>query len=551
MKKITVALLCVLFLFAAEIFFYYLWFKKSGFYCVLINSDAHSLASLQFYRNVCLKAPFMAIIDSFFAPGYWPRLHYLFTALFLNAFGRSYMSMAMVNTLYLLILMFAVFGISLKITRNLFCAFLASFLVSVYPGITTFMRAYELPIGVIAFTSLALYFLLLSDYFRKSSYSVLFTVSFILSMYSDRALPLLFIIGPLLLNIGKGLWASDKPTGRKRTILNLCFFLIVAGAVAGKFYGPWMQNILRKENLLILFSVADTDGATVVKEFLKFDSPFFLSRLFFYVIVLFTNHLGIFFFAFIFATFLFFRSNCPDKTMLLLWAAVPFIVLTLIPKKDFSYSLPLLSPLAVMTAVGICSLKNNLARIFSKVFIIIFGILHFFAFMFFPEQARASHLFNFNPSKDPTAAAVEYSSAGAESLFYSWFCANIIDIIPVNSESTIAVFKTARNVQGSILGSLVLLCNPIADVVVLTSPYDYQALKFSDCDYLIIVGEEDFDVRGSLDKLRALVRSWATLPQLSHITEDSYASIDLSRCHLLVQKIHPLSHTKLEVYTIE
>ena len=376
-KTLIFTIAILLFLFLALTLAYYLWLKEAGFFSTLLNFHCHSRFLFDFF-NFCRGHNLFDIANQFFAVEYWPKLHYVFTILFLNMFGMTYISMAMVNTLYLFIIMFVVYGLSLRITKNCWCALFSSFVVTMYPGIIRFMTGYELPIGVIAFSTLSVYFLVLSESFNKATYSALFALSTCCAMYMDRFSPIFFILGPYLYMLLK-----TKDFTRIR-IGNLLLAHLIILLILFPFYSNWIHA-----NIFDTTRIFDSGGYDSRKDFINFNSPYFVQTSLFYLLIMPQYQLGIFWFIlFCLALLILIKNKKASAGLLLSWIILPLLIYTVLPKKNFSYTLPLLSPIAIITAYGIFEINRDSLRRFCIFTALMIGLISFTLFLIKPNDAN-------------------------------------------------------------------------------------------------------------------------------------------------------------------
>jgi hypothetical protein len=419
----------LIFFYSILVSIFYFWLKENGFFSVLINSHHHSMSTLSFYKDIYLSHNPFLIIKELFAPSYWPKLHYLFASLFLEMFGRSYVSMSMVNSFYLLILTVSIYGISFKISQNEWCALFSSIIVSVYPSIIWFMTSFELTIAVAAFVSLTIYFLILSESFQKTIYSILFAIFFCCSMYIDRFSPIFFIFGPYLLT-----FFSNQHYPKKR-FLNLFLIHVIIFIILVPFYADWTKTYILNNN------VFNEQGCNTLKEIINFKSPYFLQRLFFYILIIPQYHLGIFWFiSFCFGLYILIKTKDKKCKILFAWLIFPFLLYTILPKKGVSYIMPALPPMAIITAVGFFKLKKSWLKKLLIYLCLVMGITGLVYFLFRPNEAQKIFCYRLNEGyrNDPTISFIGtplrpfiYKS------YYHWLSNSAIKYLPKqNDEKT-------------------------------------------------------------------------------------------------------------------
>jgi len=538
-------------IFITEVYVYYLLFKEKCFYAFNINTHVHSIDSLRFYNQVYLKIPIQDIIRQFFSPGYWPRLHYAFTALFISLFGRNYMSMAMVNLLYLLILMISVYGITIEVTKDRWCALLSAFVISVNPGIVQFMKIFELQMGVIAFTSLSIYFLILSNYFKKTIYTILFAIFVCFSMYMDRATPIVFVIGPVIYILYKVMKEIRNKNFDKKFFLNIVLVSLIISIILKPFYFAWVKNVLlNKTRFFTMCSTwAGYDGTKIWKELINFGSPFFFKRSFFYITIFPNWLLGIFWsIIFLCSMPLFLKNKCQYSYIFLWWLIFPIIFFTIIPKKDFSYIIPILSPIAIIISIGFYSFKNRLLRIYSLAIILLFGIAQFIIFAFYldvhaiPKLALRKLFTNINMArKDPVIFEIFYPNFPDKDV-YQWISDDIVKFFPSDEKFKITMVSQ-REMPGwyeYYFGVVMLLYNPRAIVSLFFTPSDCLEFNCSDSDYVAFIKMKNS--QKSLDSEMKDQLNFYNIIDLDKL------KINLQDYTLVYKKPHPILPVEVEIY---
>jgi len=449
--------------FSLHFMLYYFWFKNSGFWHFMVNSYPHSFFALDFYRLFFTHNSFVSILGNFFSPAYWPRLHYLFSAISIGFFGRSYISMVMVNTFYLLLLMFSIYGITRELTGNKWCGALSAIMVSLFPGVASFMRTFELQMAVAAFTSLSIYFLIRSKNFTNTLFSVLFSLSWAAAMYTDRVTPMVFIIGPVAYTVYKCFSIKGTERMRRKALWNLLLAFVIFAGLSLTFYATWIAtNFYNSKNLHNLFNVT-VDNSEQFNNAGTATTDLAFQRWFFYLLMLPYYHLGIFWTAiFLVALLLYIRnSRITLKYLALFWLLVPFLFFTGFPKKDFSYLFPALAPISVITAAGIFCVINRKIRLFLAPVVLVIGFFQYFILLFLPEALNKKFFINFPLKPDNTIAEIE--RVGKKNIdLMNWFNLDIVPVFPGRGPALIGIDSGGESF--SELGIFVLLHNPLFQV---------------------------------------------------------------------------------------
>lgn len=485
--KYAAGLVLILILFF-EAFFYWLWLKENNFFGFSVNTHMHSLEALRFYGLFYSDADASQIIKAFFSPSLWPRLHYLFTAIAIDLFGRSYVSMGLVNIFYLAVLIISVFGITFKIAKNTKVSLASALIVSLYPGIVRFMGFYELQMGVSAFTALSVYLLLLSDSFTKRLFCLLFAFSFTFAMYLDRMTPLVFILGPVLYVLANSFKKADRRVFVKTILPNVMLTCMIAGLMLGLFYIPWFLGLDMND----LFSQKGLSGLSVWSESMNSSPAILLKRLGFYFLILPIYHLGIFWTAvFLFCLYFFFKSEIQDKGVLVWWLMAPLILFTMLPKKDFSYTIPGLVPMGMISALGLHDFYQKSKSLLIYVFILCFGVFQFFIILFAPAELYAKLFIPFDYRSDRTVANI--GSVYYNKPLCSWITTEVAGCFPQNEKLSVAIVKDEHCVGwlDFELGGTLLLRNPLNDISLLYLESELDNFSLLRYDYLVFIENKD------------------------------------------------------------
>ena len=132
--------------------------------------------------------------------GYYPPLFPLSAVPLYRIFGTSADVAAMVNVIYMLILLLSLYGIGARL-YDVRTGLLAAFLGSMSPFLFSMAHYTYIDYALTAMTTLAVYTFFCSDRFRNTTYSVLFGVTLGLAMLYKWT-PILFVSGPLALTVG-------------------------------------------------------------------------------------------------------------------------------------------------------------------------------------------------------------------------------------------------------------------------------------------------------------------------------------------------------------
>jgi len=150
---------------------------------------------------------------------------FLFSCHFLPVFWPFLGCSIMVNSIYLGILLFSIYGIVPNFSirkQGHRCD-----IDFVIPVVSKLQLEYLIDFALIAMVSLTIYFLIACDYFRNRNYSLMFGIALALSMLTKWT-AIIFIIGPLVYIISKAFIVSQKAIADLFLISskNLTFYIL-------------------------------------------------------------------------------------------------------------------------------------------------------------------------------------------------------------------------------------------------------------------------------------------------------------------------------------
>ncbi len=314
--------------------------------------------------------------------GYYPPLFYISSGLMCFIFGHTYLVMVMTNAIFLGILLISVYGIA-KVMLNEKAGLISAVTLSLYPAIFGSSRSYNLDIALSAMVSLSIYLLLCSDNFSKRNYSIFTGVACGLGMLAERLVFPLFIFGPLLY-VGYQAFFR-KPNDKlknKAKLINFGLFSFIAAAISLPFYWNWFRNFF-------YWSMSNSVSDVLLSKRL-------LDAVLFYPLVLFNSHLFPFFcLVLVVALPSFFFSKNKYKYMILLWIIIPYLFFGLIENKQYVYSIPFLAAFAIISAMGISSIRLRLIRIAVIFLVVLLGGIQFYRLWFNIDMVP--HIGRFSP----------------------------------------------------------------------------------------------------------------------------------------------------------
>jgi len=234
----------LLFLVVSEVY----WLEVDN--SVIIWDQAeHFFVSAQYFRSV--QEGTFSLQEIAYTDRIYPPLVQMVAVPFYAVFGLSAdIGIAGMNSVFLFILIFSVFGIGKKM-MNQKAGVLSAFIVSMFPVIFIESRYFMTDIPLVAMVSLSLFTMLMTDGFRNRKYSLIFGLSLGLGMLTKYSF-IFFITGPLVFY----LYSSMKISKRKargyleilRKVKKTDYLVMV---VSGIFFGLflWMVETISLQNI--------------------------------------------------------------------------------------------------------------------------------------------------------------------------------------------------------------------------------------------------------------------------------------------------------------
>jgi hypothetical protein len=288
------------------------------------------------------------------------------TAPFYFIFGTSQDTAIMITSaIFLPILVFSTYVIGKRLLNDQ-AGLLSAFIVTFYPVIFNHLRLYMLDLPLAGMVSLSLSLLLVSDNFNNRKNSLLFALSLALGSLVKLNY-LAFMAGPLVLTLYR---AYKQKT----------FYLIMATAfLCALFYLARSKNML--QHIYAVSYVRLLENGTFTP------SGLFVwkwSQLLAYI----QESIGqgisfLFLAAFILGLVAFIRLGLKDRWLLYLVALIPLLMeilfFSLYPGAMVRYNLPFLPVIAVISSVGLLSMKPKIFRTACLFLLIPLAIMQFFA----------------------------------------------------------------------------------------------------------------------------------------------------------------------------
>lgn len=308
------------------------------------------------------------------------RFHYLPLVPLMSSFimfwvGGSERALALVNLPFLGILLFALYQVGRRIHSER-AGILSGLLLLLYPIVFGLSRTFMLDIATLSMTALTFYFLLYSDELQNWSYTLLFGASFGVGLLTKPVfptfigVPIAFVTALVLLPMpSPDLWSW----GRWRRLCRLLLAIGIGLSIAGLWYVPNAQRII------------PTFGAISSMNNMEF-AGFGADSMMYYVKAMIEHQTGPVFFGLLVygAATLYRRVSKRYAWLLLLWLVGVYVFQTAVPIKDPRYSLGILVPVSLISAVGLSELHRRVIYL-----VLAFGLLQV-ASLSLPESLAAN-----------------------------------------------------------------------------------------------------------------------------------------------------------------
>ena len=352
----------------------FIWLKIDKSYLKL-DAWGHYRYSLEVFEF--LKGIFHNIPLSSIEPMKWHGLLVGFTtAPFYFIFGSAQDTAIMINSvIFFTILVLATYGIAKKLL-NKQAGLLAVFILSVYPIIFNNLRIYMLDLPLTSMAALSLYFLLTCDNFKDTKNSLLLGLSLglgLLVKFNYGA----FIIGPLMLISYNAFIKKNNPFRNAQK--NFFYLALITIFLSLGFY------IMRSADMLNRIMQASYLDMLKDKDFHFSDLISLKIRwLLKYVEIFIGEGMSFFLFlAFVIGLIFFIKLKLKNRWLLYLAAIIPLFVQILFflipPECMVRYCIPVLPVTAIISAVGISSLKNPKLKKIIMVLLNPLSLIQFFA----------------------------------------------------------------------------------------------------------------------------------------------------------------------------
>lgn len=329
------------------------------------DASAHLNLCLQ-YRDILRNADINLCRNLLDVTGYYPPLYHLSTLPFLAIFGYSLSSACLVNLLYLLILVWATYGIGKRLYNEL-TGLLAAFLVAVYPYITFMTNSFVIDLALTSMVTLGMYLYLRSEDFTKRGPSILFGLVCGIGVLVKWTYGF-FLLGPVLYGLWKAISTRKEHTGMlKNAGLGLLISFIVAI--------PWYSyNLIKFVRYSIRFSgIGANEGDPVIQS---------LSSWLYYAKNLLLQVQPVFLVLFVIGILIYLFTWKRQNKILFWWIVLPYIILTMIRNKDERYTLPFLAAVSIISCFWLVNLKKDVIKYVLIALVVVFGITQYFVTSF-------------------------------------------------------------------------------------------------------------------------------------------------------------------------
>jgi 4-amino-4-deoxy-L-arabinose transferase-like glycosyltransferase len=372
-KKINSSLILAIII-SFNIITAFIWLKIDKSYLKL-DAWGHYRYSLEVFEF--LKGIFRGIPFSSIEPMKWHGfLPAFITAPFYFIFGNAQDTAIMINSvIFFAILILATYGIAKKLFNER-AGLLAAFILSAYPIIFNNLRLYMLDLPLTGMVALSLYFLVSCDNFKDTKNSLLLGLSLglgLLVKFNYGA----FIIGPLMLVSYNAF--RDKSDSFKNMRKNFFYLITAAILLSLGFYMARSADILHR---IIQASYLDMlkDKDFYFPNFISLKTRWLLK---FIEIFIGEGMSFLLFLAFVIGLVFFIKTKLKNRWLIYLAAVVPLsiqILFFLIPPECmYRYCMPILPVTAIISALGISSIKNLKLKKIVVVLLVPLSLIQFFA----------------------------------------------------------------------------------------------------------------------------------------------------------------------------
>ncbi len=283
----------------------------------------------------------------------YPPFFYFVSIIVHHVVGTSMQASIAVNILFLFALVLGTFGIARHITQSEAAATFAAMLVVAYPMTVNLSRMAMLDFALMGMVALSAWLLLETQSFSRRGASLAFGLTCGLGMLTRGSFAI-FLAGPVIVEIALAFRSDSHDESRNlmRAFQNFCLAAAIGLALAGVWYLPDFQ---RKISFGFSRVLLGANHAQI--DFLSHEG------LMFYPFTLIDTALSPWLFLpFVMSIPLFLKNSAIWRAQLASWIIFPWLVFSNMPWKLARYMAPALPALAIITAVGLLSIKTKYFR---------------------------------------------------------------------------------------------------------------------------------------------------------------------------------------------
>ena len=326
--------------------------------------------------------------------GFYPPFFHISSSFLYTIFGTDLIVSRSTNFFYLLILLLSTYGISSHLfNKNV--GILSTLLISTYPLVISMQKTYLLDLSLTALIAATIYFLLKTENFSNTKYTILFAIAFSFAELTKWT-AIFFIIGPVIYTIYQKIKApqlclycgkitqdnkqfcskqhekkfqrAPNTVYKKSTHKNIVLALLTILIISGSWYIPNFTQVTT--NLLH----GQEYWGTIEGE----PNVLTLDSLLWYPSAI-PQQTGILLFALLLISLIYLatkKENFDTKLFMALSLITPYIVFTLTKNKSTRYTMPILIFFSILTAYFLIDIqtKQKFAKYLLTITIILLSI---------------------------------------------------------------------------------------------------------------------------------------------------------------------------------
>jgi 4-amino-4-deoxy-L-arabinose transferase-like glycosyltransferase len=330
----------------------------------------HLTMSLGWYQ--LLSSPSLGIFKALAAQSSYPPLSYIIVTPFYALFGKTAdVAIFFSGTLWLSILLFATYMLGRQVF-NRKAGLYAAIMVSLYPLIITLERDFFLDLQLTSLVTLTVWLLLYNRNFDHRGRAILLGIALGIGTMTKWPFAF-FLVAPFLVWV----YETFRQVGwERKRLINLGLCLLVGGSLAAAqylynylFLPSDLYNLSNIVQLVTGFSQAAGHPAWNT-----------FAGVLYYPVTLINNQVSfLFVILFIAAIPALFKKNVRGRWALILGLVVPYILATLLPVKEQRITAPYLPIIAVISAVGLATIRRNVLRSTAMIAMSLMGVILWWA----------------------------------------------------------------------------------------------------------------------------------------------------------------------------